>query len=59
MTQHIDDFADEARVALTAFVDDYKRANADKPKMFPLELGDENSGLWWEFFIDFAAGKED
>lgn len=59
MTQHIDDFADEARVALTAFVDDYKLQHKSKPDQFPLELGDDNRGLWWEFFVTFATDKGD
>ena len=49
MTQHIDEFADEVRVAITTFVDDYKLQHKAKPGQFPLELGDENKGLWWEF----------
>lgn len=59
MTQHIDEFETEARVALTAFIDDYKLQNKAKPKKFPLELGDDNRGLWWEFFMSFAVEKED
>ena len=59
MTQHIDVFAAEVRIAISAFVDDYKLQHKSKPDQFPLELGDENKGLWWEFFMDFAAGKED
>ena len=59
MTQHIDEFADEVRVAITTFVDDYKLQHKAKPGQFPLELGDENKGLWWEFFMLFAVDKED
>ena len=59
MTQHIDEFADEVRVAITTFVDDYKLQHKVKPGQFPLELGDENKGLWWEFFMLFAVDKED
>ncbi len=44
---------------LTTFVDDYKLQHKAKPGQFPLELGDENKGLWWEFFMSFAVDRED
>lgn len=59
MAQNIDVFAAEVRIAISAFVDDYRLQHKANPDQFPLELGDDNRGLWWEFFVTFATDKGD
>ncbi len=49
MTQHIDEFADEVRVAITTFVDDYKLQHKVKPGSSRLSLAMKTRGCGGNF----------
>ncbi|SFB42814.1 hypothetical protein [Azotobacter beijerinckii] len=49
----LDQFADEIRRDIEAFVADYRKKHEENPEHYPLELPDNNAGLWSEFFMDF------
>ncbi|SER81998.1 hypothetical protein SAMN04244573_04388 [Azotobacter beijerinckii] len=49
----LDQFADEVRRDIEAFVADYRKKHEENPEHYPLELPDNNAGLWSEFFMDF------
>lgn len=55
MALHIDQFVTEVETGIKQFAEEYKAQHEANPEHFPLELGDDNSGLWIEFFFDFMA----
>ena len=46
----LQEFEEEVKSNLRAFVLDYMEKHADNPEKYPLELPPANDGLWWEFF---------
>ncbi|EMN3633077.1 hypothetical protein R3Q56_004182 [Pseudomonas aeruginosa] len=55
MSQTLDQFVAEVEADIKAFAAQYQAEHAADPERYPLELGDENSGLWLEFFVDFMS----
>jgi len=52
MAQTLDQFIQEVKEALVTFEANYRKQNEEYPEECPLELPDDNKGLWWEFFCD-------
>lgn len=57
MAQSLDQFVEEVKADIEAFEADYRAHHAKNPEHYPLELGDDNAGLWGEFFIDFMVNR--
>lgn len=55
MAQNLDQFVVEVQADIEAFAADYRAKHAVNPDHYPLELGDDNAGLWAEFFMDFMT----
>jgi hypothetical protein len=55
MAQTLDQFVAEVKRDIEAFAADYRASHAANPEHFPLELGDDNAGVWLEFFMDFMT----
>lgn len=55
MSQTLDQFVAEVEADIKAFAAQYRAEHAAEPERYPLELGDDNSGLWLEFFFDFMS----
>lgn len=54
----LDTFAAELRTEIESFVRDYKAKHSDSPDYYPLELPDDNAGLWEEFFLTYLNSGE-
>ena len=48
----LDQFIEEVENSVQEFAREYRENNKVNPEHYPLELPDENSGLWWEFLMD-------
>lgn len=55
MALTLDQFIAETKVDIDAFAADYRAQHEKNPEHYPLELGDDNDGLWVEFFVDFLT----
>lgn len=55
MAQSLDQFVEEVRADIEGFAAEYRAQHAANPEHYPLELGDNNAGLWIEFFVDFMT----
>ncbi|WP_274644163.1 hypothetical protein [Pseudomonas serbica] len=55
MAQTLEQFVAEVKVDIEAFAAEYRASHAANPEIFPLKLGDNNDGLWLEFFTDFMT----
>lgn len=53
MSMSIDQAAEKFKSDIDKFVKAYKAKHAVNPVEYPLELDDNNSGLWIEFILDF------
>lgn len=47
-------FVSQMQSSLKKFEENYLVQNVKNPTNFPLELPEDNSGLWFEFFSDFC-----
>lgn len=47
-----------AKENVDKFFIDYKEKNKDNPEMYPLELPEDNDGLFFEFIIESVIGDE-
>lgn len=52
-TESLDEFVAEIKKSIDLFAEDYKKHHVENPDNYPLELPENNSGLWFEFFADF------
>lgn len=52
MAQTLDEFVAEVKRDIDAFAATYRAQHLINPEHYPLQLGDDNSGLWLEFFMD-------
>lgn len=59
MSLHLDQFVAEVEAEIKAFAAEYKAEHEANPDHYPLELADDNSGLWIEFFQDFWMRRTD
>jgi hypothetical protein len=55
MAINLDQFVTDMKIDIEAFAADYRAEHAVNPEQYPLELGDDNAGLWVEFFMDFIT----
>lgn len=55
MAQNLDQFVADIKTDIEAFAADYRARHEENPEHYQLELGDNNSGLWIEFFVDFIT----
>ncbi|MBC3871511.1 hypothetical protein [Undibacterium oligocarboniphilum] len=53
MALHIDQAAEEFKRNIDLFVEAYKKKHAAQPNEYPLEMPDDNAGIWGEFMFDF------
>jgi len=56
--QSLDQFVKEIQRDILEFSKDYKKKHEENPEHYPLELTEDNSGLWFEFFIDFCQNGD-
>lgn len=54
MSKHLCDFAAEMRQSIAEFEAAYATKAIENPEHYPLELPDDNAGLWFEFFTEFC-----
>lgn len=54
MANHLCDFAAEMQKNIVEFEAAYAAKALKNPEHYPLELPDDNAGLWFEFFTDFC-----
>lgn len=59
MPQHLDQFVAEVKSDIEAFAAEYRAGHAENPEHYPLELDDDNAGVWFEQFIDFMTRDRD
>lgn len=55
MAQNLDQFIAEVKADIEGFAAEYRKQHAANPEHYPLELGDDNEGLWAEFFMDYMT----
>lgn len=55
MAQNIDQFAAEVSRDIELFRADWHKKHQQNPEMYPLELPEDNEGLWFEFFVEFMT----
>lgn len=48
---HLDSFVKEVQSNITKFAEEYRKKHAENPEHYPLELTEDNYGLWLEFFV--------
>jgi len=53
-TESLEAFVKDTQESILKFAEDYKKSHKKDPEHYPLELPEGNSGLWFEFFIDFC-----
>ena len=49
----IDQAAEEFTLSIKEFVEKYKAKHEMFPEQYPLEMAENNTGLWVEFMIDY------
>lgn len=57
-TQSLSEFVEDIQQDIKKFEADYRAHNEKEPENYPLEIPLNDSGLWFEFFMDFVS-KED
>jgi hypothetical protein len=55
MGQSLEQFVAEVKADIEAFAADYRASHAANPEHYPLEMRDNNDGVWLEFFTDFMT----
>lgn len=53
MTVSLDQFVAEVKADIEAFAERWRKDHAESPETYPMELPDDNAGLWSEFFMEF------
>jgi|WetSurMetagenome_2_1015567.scaffolds.fasta_scaffold465374_2 hypothetical protein len=53
--QSLTQFVGEIEKDIKAFEASYKANHEKDPEHYPLELPESDSGLWFEFFMDFCS----
>jgi hypothetical protein len=49
----LDEFIAEVKETLERFEEDWRKNHKENPEHYPLELNEDNAGLWWEFLMTF------
>lgn len=52
-TTSLEDFIKEAHEQVDAFERMWRKNHAAEPDVYPMELDESNSGIWWEQLADF------
>ena len=58
MALSVTQFVSEQQDALIEFLNWWEKMNAVNPDMFPMEMPDDNDGLWWEMFNSFKDSPD-
>ena len=58
MAQTLDEFVAEVREGIDDFERKYKEKSKQEPEYYPLEMPDDNDGLWAEFFFAYITSGE-
>lgn len=56
MAQTLDEFVEEIKTNIDLFAEEYKKKAETEGEYYPLEFGDDNDGLWREFFFGYLNG---
>lgn len=51
-----DEFLQEARDNIDAFEKAWKEGHAANEHIFPMEISEDNAGIWWEQLHEFDQG---
>ena len=54
----IDQAEEEFTTSIKEFVEKYKAKHEMFPELYPLEMAENNTGLWVEFMIDYHLTRE-
>jgi len=55
----LDEFINDTKIELDNFRDYWIREREKNPEYYPLELGEENAGLWFEMFSMWDGDEEE
>jgi hypothetical protein len=58
MAKTLDEFIKEAKIDVAEFERKYKEKAEKEPECYPLEFGDDNDGLWFEFLLEYMQTGE-
>lgn len=53
----LDNFVKETQKEILEFQKAYKKKHEENPEHYPLILSKDNSGLWFEFFMEYCQNK--
>jgi hypothetical protein len=51
----LDEFITEIKKDIKLFEKKYRKKHLQNPKNYPLEISDDNSGVWLEMFIRYTT----
>jgi len=52
MNVKLEDFMKEVRKSVESFEKDWLANHRENPEHYPLEISEENAGVWYEFLMD-------
>lgn len=55
----LNEFLCTQRAALLRFEKYWRRRHAENPAVYPLDLGHENGGLWWEMLQEMPEETDE
>ena len=55
----LSEFTNTLKTEINKFNIYWRLKNSKDPEAFPMELSDDNSGLWWEMFTDFIERNKE
>ena len=55
----LDEFLAEVRDAEVNFEREWRRQHAISPEDYPMDIPDDNAGLWWELFFENTQPSEE
>jgi len=53
-----EEFIKEAKANVDAFEQYWKENNHANPEIFPMEMDEDNVGMWWEQLYNFDDGSD-
>lgn len=56
-TQSLTEFVEEIKKDIVRFEEDYRKHHNENPEHYPLDIPVDDSGLWFEFFMDFCSNE--
>lgn len=54
MAISIHEYVDSEHTSLEKFRDAWVEANKRDPEIYPLEIPEDNAGIWWEMYTSFC-----